>query len=369
MTSPRIAIIGAGICGAAILEAVTRAGIGRPTLFEKDRAAAGATGLSGGLVRIYHTDPVLADLAAQSVPALRRLDRTVPSSIGYVQAGSLYMEPGHRVAALRAEVERLKGLGDWPLRVLTPDEGRARFPEFDWVGVGAAVYEEHAGYASPGRTTEVLLNLATARGAVLAERTVVRGIHTRRGRVAGVRLATAPAADSTTADMVGADIVGADIVVVAAGAWSRDLLTGPAAALRTKRIQYNFLHVPGAPRHPAFIDDTTGVYGRPHQPGTSLVGMALDEWDVAPQPAVADPSTSAAIHAAALTRVPWLRDADVVGGVSGFDAYTSCGHARLGFDDQVAGLFLATGFSGGGFKMALGVGQRVAAALSEYVGA
>ncbi len=308
-------------------------------------------------MRIYHTDPFLSDLAAESVPALRLLDRAVASSIGYVQSGSLYLEADHRVRRMQDEVERLKNRCDWPLRVLLPDEGKARFPAFEWAGVGAAVYEEHAGYASPRQTAKALLSLATSRGAVVTEGTPVLEILTRRGRVTGVRLASSSFA--------------ADIVVVAAGAWSRDLLKdlGSAAALRSKRIAYNFFRLSGAPGHPAFIDDTTGVYGRPHEPGTSLIGMALEEWDVPLEPAVVDPSTSAAVHDAALRRAPWLKGARVAGGVGGFDAYTPDGHALLGFDDQVEGLFLATGCSGGGFKMALGIGQRVAAALTAYLGA
>jgi len=358
--SPRIAIIGAGVGGAAILEAVTRAGIGQPTLFEKECASAGATGLSGGLVRVYHTDAFLSDLAAESVPGLRLLDRALSSSIGYVQAGSLYLEADHRVPRMRDEVERLRGRCGWPLRVLLPDEGKARFPAFEWAGVGAAVYEEFAGYASPRQTTKALLSLATSRGAVVAEGTRVLEIHTRGGRVAGVRVASSSFA---------AESFVADIVVVAAGAWSRDLLTGLglAAPLRSKRIQYNIFQVSGAPRHPAFIDDTTGVYGRPHEPGTSLIGKALDEWDVSLRPMAVNPLTSAAIYDAAIGRAPWLKGARTTGGVSGFDAYTPDGHALLGFDDQIEGLFLATGCSGGGFKMALGVGQRVAATLTAYV--
>jgi len=360
--TPRIAVIGAGVCGAAILEALTRAGIAQPTLFERECASAGATGLSGGLVRVYHTDPFLSDLAVESVPGLRLLDRALPSSIGYVQAGSLYLEAERRVPRMREEIERLRSRWDWPhwdwpLRVLLPDEGKARFPAFEWAGVGAAVYEERAGYASPRQTTKALLSLATSRGAVVAERTPVLEIQTRRGRVSGVRLASSSFA--------------ADIVVVAAGAWSRDLLTGLglAASLRSKRIQYTIFRASGAPRHPAFIDDTTGVYGRPHEPGTSLIGIALDEWDVSLRPTAINPLTSATIHDAAIQRAPWLKGARVAGGVSGFDAYTPDGHALLGFDDQIEGLFLATGCSGGGFKMALGVGQRAAAALTAYVGA
>ncbi|MGQ0772941.1 MAG: NAD(P)/FAD-dependent oxidoreductase [Pseudonocardiales bacterium] len=367
MASPRIAIVGGGVGGAAILEALTRAGIGQLTLFEKEYASAGATGLSGGLVRVYHTDPFLSNLAAESVPGLRLLDRALSSSIGYVQAGSLYLEADHRVPRMLEEVERLRECCDrppyeWPLRVLLPDEGKARFPAFEWAGVGAAVYEELAGYASPRQTTKALLNLAISRGAEVAEGIPVIEIQTRRGRVVGVRLASSSFAP---------DVVAADIVVVAAGAWSRDLLKGLGLAvpLRTKRIQYNFLRVAGAPRHPAFIDDTTGVYGRPHELDTSLIGMGLDEWDVSLGPTAINPVTSAAIHDAAIQRAPWLKGATVAGGVSGFDAYTPDGHALLGFDDQVQGLFLATGWSGGGFKMALGIGQRVAAALTAYIGA
>jgi sarcosine oxidase, subunit beta len=352
-----VAVIGGGIMGAAVLDALTARGIADVVLYEQtDRLASGSTRHSGGLVRVYHTAPTLADMAARSVPALKKLADGRCDELRYRPVGSIYFEPASRLDAARSELERLRKLTDWPIELLTPQEGQRRFPMFAWDPVSVAIYESEAGYASPALMTKFLANRAVARGAVVRLRAAVSEVVVESGSVRGI--------------LHDGRFAPADNVVVAAGAWSARLLSGVSAglSLRSKRIHYITVST-RAGDHPAFIDDTTGLYGRPDDSGHSLVGLADDEWDVPLDSLAVNGSTCAKILAAARVRLPWMDGAVVGGGVRAFDGYAPDGLPLLGPSRDVPGLILATGWSGGGFKMALEAGRLVAdAALPNLPG-
>jgi len=345
-----VIVIGGGVVGAAVLEAIARRDAVSAVLYEQAHAwAAGATGSSGGLVRVYHTQPVLTELAAASVPMLRDFRRRTGLDIGYRTVGSLYFEPESRVEAARNAVDELSRKTDWSLEVLLPDEGERRFPSFNWRSVGAAVFEPDAGYADPTKLTDALVSLARSSGALAHTGTRVEEVVIEAGRVKGVR--------------IGVRHLPADTVVLAAGAWSSHLAGGldPPLPLRSKQIQYSFFRSStGAGDHPAFIDDTTHLYGRPDTAGRSLVGITLDDWDVPLELATPDSTIVGAVRSVGRERIPWIETAAEEGGVRAFDGYAPGGLPHLGPSPEVEGLLFATGWSGGGFKMALGAAERIA---------
>ena len=147
-----------------------------------------------------------------------------------------------------------------------------------------------------------------------------------------------------------------DAVVVAAGAWSGPLLD--AAGLRTKKIQYT-VYADRVAGLGAFVDETTGLYGRPGAGGTLLLGLPTDEWDVNPGEVRADPALAARVSATARERLgrapgPALRT------VASFDCYADGG---LALRPVAGGLFSFTGGSGGAAKTALAASRRAADTL------
>ena len=67
---------------------------------------------------------------------------------------------------------------------------------------------------------------------------------------------------------------------------------------------------------------------------------------------------------AAARRVPALADAGIVAGVTGVYDMTPDGRPMLGGWPGLAGLVLAAGFSGTGFKISPAVGEAVAALVT-----
>jgi glycine/D-amino acid oxidase-like deaminating enzyme len=94
------------------------------------------------------------------------------------------------------------------------------------------------------------------------------------------------------------------------------------------------------------IDDVLGAYFRPMSPVEVLFGVR--------------PGESATEAAARIgDRMPAMRTARVAMGATAREAYTPDRHALIGRAGP-DGLYLATGFSGGGFKVAPAVGAAVA---------
>jgi glycine/D-amino acid oxidase-like deaminating enzyme len=332
----RIAIVGGGIAGAALAwRLASRASV---TVFLGAAPPTGdATGASGGLVRGFDTDPDVCRAAAESLaellasPALR-------ARAGYRQVGSVYLTmAGERGIATVDEI--LPGSAV----ALTAAELTTRYPFRLLPAATVGVVESRAGYLSPRLLRDALLDLAAAAGVTML-----------RQPVAG--LTTAPAvrlADGTRQRY--------DAVVVAAGVWSAMLLATAGTALdgvRTKRIQYD-LRRSGPPGLGAFVDETSGLYGRPTDDGGLLIGLPSAEWDLAPGAVLPDRALSARVAAVAQRR---FGDAlgDVRTIVAALDSYRDPPGLALRPAASGVPLFSFTGGSGGAAKTALAVSRSAA---------
>ena len=110
-----------------------------------------------------------------------------------------------------------------------------------------------------------------------------------------------------------------------------------------------------------FIDNVLGTYFRPESGIRTIVGVPCQEWDLDPDaPMVLAPSAPS-VGAQILThRIPAMEGATLARGYRAVDCYSRDRHAILGRVDGIDGLYLATAFSGSGFKIAPAVGVCMA---------
>jgi glycine/D-amino acid oxidase-like deaminating enzyme len=160
-------------------------------------------------------------------------------------------------------------------------------------------------------------------------------------------------------------------VVVAAGAWSRRLCQemGLALPARPKAIDTVAVSRPAELRDPhmVYIDNVLGNYFRPEAGGLTLVGVPCQEWDIDPDTlGTGLPPEAAGLGASLLThRIPAMERATLARGYRAFDGYSPDRHAILGGVDGIDGLYLATAFSGSGFKIAPAVGACMAELITD----
>jgi len=350
-----VVVVGGGVNGVSIAHALAGRGV-RVVLVEKGALASGASGRSSALVRMHYTNEWDARLAWASFPVFRHWPELMGGPPVFTHTGFVNVVGPAHAENLRRNVAMLQGLGV-PTRAITAAELRELQPYAHVDDVGAAAYEPESGYADPAETVEGFRRRATELGARILQGTEVIRIDRGESRVRAVETSVGR--------------IETDRVVVAAGAWSRRLCQemGLALPARPKAIDTVAVSRPAELRDPhmVYIDNVLGNYFQPEAGGLTLVGIPCQEWDIDPDtlgtglpPGAADLGASLVTH-----RIPVMEHATLARGYRAFDGYSTDRHAILGGVDGVDGLYLATAFSGSGFKIAPAVGVCMAELITE----
>ena len=191
-----VAVIGAGITGALVADALSAEGASVVVLDRRD-VATGSTAASTGLLQ-FELDTELAgliDLAGEqaavrawqmsldAIGAIERLATSLDCGAGFARRHSLYLasdRKGRERLAREAEIRQAHG---FPSEFLP----RARLRELADVPAHGAILSTAGGEVDPYRLTHALLARASSRGARIFDRTEVSGYEDRQG---GVRLST-----------------------------------------------------------------------------------------------------------------------------------------------------------------------------------
>ena len=350
-----VVVVGGGVNGASIAYALAVKGV-KVVLVEKGALAGGASGRSSALVRMHYTNEWDARLAWASFPVFRHWAELMGGPPVFTHTGFVNVVAPRYAEHLRQNVAMLRRIGV-NTTAITPAELRELQPFAHVDDVGAAAYEPESGYADPAETVEGFRRRAVELGARVLPWTAVTRIVRRESRVTGVETS--------------AGRIDAGHVVVAAGAWSRRLCEeiGLAVPARPKAIDTVAVSRPPELRDPhmVFIDNVQGNYFRPESGGLTLVGVPCQEWDIDPDTlGTGLPPEAAGLGAQLLThRIPVMERATLSRGYRAFDGYSPDRHAILGAVAGIDGLYLATAFSGSGFKIAPAVGTCMAELITD----
>jgi len=200
---PRIAVVGAGILGAAIAYRLTRRGA-RVTVFDKSGPAAGATSRSFAWLNAdFSKQPFhYHELHRLALAAYRFLEQELPG-LPVQWGGALqWYSDAEAARQVRRQVREQQEWG-YPVRLIDADELHRMEGELRAGDVLAATFAEQEGFADPAATTRLLLDGARAAGAQVLAPCEITGLDVRAGRVQGVRTPRAS--------------YGADLLVIAAG--------------------------------------------------------------------------------------------------------------------------------------------------------
>jgi glycine oxidase len=269
---PKTVIIGAGVMGLGI--AWRLAGAGCPVaVYDRAEAGRGASWAAAGmLAAAVETEPGEEALLALTLQSQRmwpdfasELEAASGISVGYRDEGTMVVALTRDDAEqLRFNYEFQKSLG-LDLEWLSSAEARQREPHLR-PGIPGAVFSPRDHQVDNRRLVQALVKTVCNAGVVLHERDPVRQVEFTGGRVSGV------VTERSRND--------ADVVVLAAGAWSRDIAGIPAPCLPPVRpIKGQMLALrmdPAAPllRHVVW---TPRVYLVPREDGRLIVGATSEE--------------------------------------------------------------------------------------------
>lgn len=344
-----VIIVGGGVIGAAVFNQLTRQSTNKTLLIEKSRFGQGSTGWSGGIIRCYHPDTTLADMACEGDRYYRQFKQHTGFACSFNECGFLYFIYPDQEEYAKKEVVRLSK--NIAIRWLKKQEAVSLFPTIRWDDLAGAVFEPKAGYMDPVEVSKAWIKSARINGGTALEGIKFNGLITVKNKLAGIQTNYGPYYASR--------------VVMCVGAWTNKLAESAHLNLpepiHAKAIQLNaFRSGVEASNHPAFIDPVYGLYGRAEDCQQIYLGCPVPEWKIDPdipsEPALSHMTMS---HDLAQRRFQWMKSTQLAGGLRRFDAYTENERGVITSSDSTHGLIWATGFSGGGFKLAPAIASKV----------
>jgi sarcosine oxidase len=345
-----IAIIGAGVMGAATACELARSGAG-VTLIDQARLPnprAASTDHSK-IFRFAYPDALYARLAVDALNHWRLLEEETGARL-LTPTGLLLMGKAEsRVESETAAALRALGL---EAEMMTNAEAAARFPQFNPAAFDHAVLDPSGAITDAERAVRTMIALARARGVTVLESARVTGVE--QATNAKVRIITE----------AGEAIV-CRRALIASGPWTRRLLPFLASRLVPTKQEVVYFEPRrdheafAAGRFPLFIDFGSGFYGFPIHPvnaikvGNHHRGQPVEMDD---ESAVGD-EFIARCHEFFAEFIPALADADV-------RETRICVYNNTPDDDfiidwhtEIENVLLATGFSGHGFKFGPLIGR------------
>ncbi|MQF69219.1 FAD-binding oxidoreductase [SAR202 cluster bacterium AD-804-J14_MRT_500m] len=341
-------IIGGGVMGTSILYNLATRGMKSPILLERDTLGAGSTGRSSGAIRMHYSTTVNASLAFHSLGIFRNFDEMIGGGdVGFVETGYMVFVPPEATEGFHHNIQLQQALGI-DTQIVTMKEAKELAPAFHYGEEENFAWESQSGHGDPSGTAMAYATRARDLGARIILESEATSIEVQNGRVSAV-ITPHERFETGTA-------------VVATGPWSSPFMErlGVKLPLMATRHEVFLLRrrTEQLPFHPGGGDMTNLIYFRPEGTDLTLVGNGNHEDEADPDnynpranmPYVEDVWTRLA------NRLPAIQEAELFTGYAGLYTTTPDLHPVIDRVDGIEGLYICTGFSGHGFKLAPAVG-------------
>ena len=331
----KVLVVGGGIIGCAAAYELARAGC-RVTVFERATPGAEASSAAAGLLAPIDdsTETNFARLALASwrlyPDVVRDFQERTGIDVEYVTRGTIYPTSA---AQKRRDVAQWSDLEEFGVELLEGDEIHRREPALS-PKIRHAIFIQGDHWLNNQR-----LVLAYAQAAVSAGVELRTGCNVSRLIVEGRR---------ARAVVTEGEQIDGDAVLLAAGAWSSELMTALGAPLRIEPRRGQMIalaHVPAVVTHCVHGE----VYLAPRPSGELLIGATVERAGF--QRAVTAEGIAGLLQAA-IELVPSLRDLPIARTWCGFRPWAPDSLPVLGPWPGIEGLFVATGHFRNGILLA-----------------
>ena len=367
-TEVDVIVIGAGVSGASIGYQLARHSDRRVAVVDARPPVGGISGRTFGQIRQHYSNELMVRMALRGFHCIGNWAAEVGyGDPGYVRLGYMLIVTENQIDGLRRNVELGRRLGV-DTRFVGPDEIAAIEPLVNAESLAGGAYEPDGGYIDVTKMVLSWLGAATAAGAEVLAPLAVEEICVSGGAVTGV--------------ITDRGEISAPVVVVATGAWARDLLDPLGVHVPIERRRLDMAMVEQQPEsrslHTFITDGNSNLVIRPDM-GRRVLAVAyppkMPEVDdpLADAPPDDHKDHSVRIRRAVAERLPAMEVARTVWTTSGAYDVTPDYHPILGWANEIAdvtGLYLAVGFSGHGLKLSPSVGEIAASHVlgTEQVG-
>ena len=353
-----VIILGAGIAGCALAYHLVERNVGPVVVYDPRTPAAGATGRAAVIVTEQLWDRWDVEVSRASKVEYAQLARRRDASAFTENGFARWTHNPVATEVLASTVERLRS---WNVRVELIESGELarRVPWGRFDDVRGAVWSPEDAVVTPSAITEIYAESARSRGVEFWLGTALESFRNEGG---------------TWAASSGRREVRARRAVIAAGAWSKELLRRaghplPLAPYRTQAAVLRPVEV-CAPETPSVHDIDLDVYVRPESNGRIMAGDGTELIEVDPETFRPGGDETFVTHLAESfgTRFPGWAEAELIRAWAGVCTSTPDRRPMVGPLPSAEGLYALTGFNGFGVMRAGGIAQRLAAVLAAGEG-
>lgn len=354
MRTAEVVIIGGGIVGSSIAYQLTAMGCKNVLVLERESAQGkGSTGKSMGGVRAQFSTPVNIQMSLYSIPFYSSFDEQLGYPCDYRAQGYLFCATSDEHMAYLRQNHRTQvslGLSSKDARLFSSEEIRTMFPQLRADDIVGGSFCSSDGFVDPYSAMTGFMSWACDHGAELWKNCEVSGIERDSAGVVGVQTSKGTVATRT--------------VVNCAGPWAANIARMVDVELPVEPLRR--MLVPTEPfdrfphSAPMIIDMSNGFHFRPEGRGFLLAWN--DPEETPGYKTDFDPAFVEKILIRAADRVPVFEHLPVnpKRAWAGLYEMTPDHHAVLGPVEQVAGFYLANGFSGHGVMHAPATGKILA---------
>ena len=351
-TTAEAVVIGGGVMGCSVAYNLAAKGMTRVLRLERDVLGSGSTGRSTASVHTHFSTDVLARLAWHSLHAFRNFNDVVGGDCGFTETGHLVFA-GRSAHARMTDSVALQQEAGIETSIINLRDAAEIAPGFNLEDCAAVAYEPLAGYADASGTTLTYATRARELGVRTELRSPAIGLEINGGRI--------------TAVLTSQGRISTDRVIVTTGPWSKDFLSPYGIDLPmvvTRHEVAAFAKPTGSLTNLAGASDLANqIYFR--REGTDLVLAGSGS----PGEIIENPSvyghrpTQGFIESVwnrLVKRIPLMEHAEYTNGFAGLYTSTPDRHPIMDTISGIKGLYLCTGFSGHGFKLAPAAGVAMA---------
>ena len=351
-------IIGGGVMGASILYNLCAKGVENPVLLERDTLGSGSTGRSSSAIRMHYSTEVNARLAWESLRVFQNWADVIggDGEPGFTRTGYMIIAPDSEADGFRHNIEMQQSVGI-DTRVVSWMEARELAPAFHLGEDEHFAWEDQSGHGDAYGTALAYSTRAREMGASVILESPATEVEISNGRVTAVKTA--------------GERYETDTAVIATGPWSSRFLAHLGIELPLASTRHEVILVrrseTGIERHPGGGDMANLIYFRPEADNLTLVGNGNHEQEVNPD--AYNPRASMDyvqdVWGRLANRIPGIEDGQLAHGYAGLYTTTPDLHPVMDAVDGIEGLYICTGFSGHGFKLAPAVGVCMAELILE----
>ena len=365
-TQARAVVIGGGVAGCSIAYRLAELGWTDIVLVERNTISSGTTWHAAGDVVIIRGSLELTQIMRDSVSLYTSASEETEQDIGIKHCGAMSLaQTEQRLTDYRRQVSLFKSIGG-EAEVVPPEQISQLNPYVRNDDVLGALHVPESYRVNPADVAQAVSKAARKKGVAIFENTLVTGLETQR----------AGQMQEIVAIETNQGRIACETVVLAGGAWSRDVgrLAGVSVPLHAVEHSYLITNVIEGvdDRLPISRDPDAYIYSREEvggfligffEPGAKPLSKAQlpDDFSFASLPEDWDhlePHIANAIH-----RYPALETAGIKLLFTGPESFTPDGAFLMGPAPDVKGLYALTGMNSSG----IGQSGGAAKALAEWI--